>query len=201
MPSDCLLPPYGFDTSSTDLTAVVGSNSTYDSFIPITSLTYIVVGITATTTTARNPLATSCEESRTMTKNGFRVKTRSADGYQFEILIENICTNLNSCGLTCGDCVPTTTLSSKMDTSDISTNAKNTFKTVSIPRLTSTELSDETTTTYTTNQASSEVTGSSSPKATSEESSTIFSNVTNNSVSLYTMACSCVNQTMCFSVD
>lgn len=35
MPSDCLFPTGGFDTSSTELTAEVGSNSSYNSFTPV----------------------------------------------------------------------------------------------------------------------------------------------------------------------
>lgn len=39
----------------------------------------IKVGITSTSTTLLHPTVTSCETTRILTSNGFRVKTTSAD--------------------------------------------------------------------------------------------------------------------------
>lgn len=77
-------------------------------------------------------------------------------------------------------------------TSDIRSAINTSTTTFTTPRLRSTVLSDGTTTGYKTVQASSGVTDSSSPKVTSEDTSTVVNNGTNNSVSLY-----CYGLSMC----
>lgn len=49
-------------------------------YLQMSRIKDIIVGITSTPVTELHPIATSCETNRTMTANGFRINTNSADG-------------------------------------------------------------------------------------------------------------------------
>ncbi|XP_076106740.1 uncharacterized protein LOC143075260 isoform X2 [Mytilus galloprovincialis] len=119
MAVDCFVETFDHPERA-NLNALSGSNLKLVTLDKISSVTNIIVGITEEPKTNSFPLATTCENSRTLTTNGFIVKTSSADDlYQFTLSIDVVC-KIDFCGIDCHSCDTTMLSTGKVTTLNIS---------------------------------------------------------------------------------